>query len=67
MKLIINGQEKDIKNNLSLEEIINNLNKTSESIACAVNMNIVKKCEWNSYLPKENDLIEILYFNSTAG
>jgi sulfur carrier protein len=31
-------------------------------MAAAVNMNIVKKDDWNNFTPKENDKIELLQF-----
>lgn len=31
-------------------------------MACAVNMDIVKKESWSSYIPKDNDTIELLNF-----
>ena len=43
MKVIINGQDKILEDNLSLKEIIQNLNIEDKVMACAVNMDIVKK------------------------
>jgi len=31
-------------------------------MACAVNMNIVKKEEWDRFVPAEGDKIEMLHF-----
>ena len=62
MKVIINGQDKILEDNLSLKEIIKNLNIEDKVMACAVNMDIVKKESWSSYIPKDNDTIELLNF-----
>ena len=62
MRVIINGQEKEIEDNLSLQDIIQNLNIEDKVMACAVNMDIVKKDKWSSYIPKDNDIIELLNF-----
>ena len=62
MKVIINGQDKILEDNLSLQEIIQNLNIEDKVMACAVNMDIVKKESWSSYIPKDNDTIELLNF-----
>lgn len=62
MKVIINGQDKILEDNLSLKEIIQNLNIEDKVMACAVNMDIVKKESWGSYIPKDNDTIELLNF-----
>ncbi|QKF58439.1 sulfur carrier protein ThiS [Aliarcobacter lanthieri] len=62
MKLIINGQSKEFIENLTLQEIIDNLQITDKVMAAAVNMDIVKKDNWNTFKPKENDAIELLNF-----
>ena len=62
MKVIINGQDKILEDNLSLKEIIQNLNIEDKVMACAVNMDIVKIESWSSYIPKDNDTIELLNF-----
>ena len=62
MKVIINGQDKILEDDLSLQEIIQNLNIEDKVMACAVNMDIVKKESWRSYIPKDNDTIELLNF-----
>jgi len=62
MKLIVNGQSKEFMDNLTLQEIIDNLQITNKVMAAAVNMEIVKKDTWSTFKPKENDIIELLNF-----
>ncbi|KLD98962.1 sulfur carrier protein ThiS [Aliarcobacter butzleri] len=62
MKLIINGENKEFTDNLTLSDIIKNLQVENKVMTAAVNMNIVKKQDWNSFIPKENDSIELLNF-----
>jgi len=62
MKLIVNGQSKEFMDNLTLQEIIDNLQITNKVMAAAVNMEIVKKDTWSTFKPKENDTIELLNF-----
>ena len=62
MKLIINGENKELTDNLTLSDIIKNLQVENKVMAAAVNMNIVKKQDWNNFIPKENDSIELLNF-----
>jgi sulfur carrier protein len=62
MNLIINGKSKNFKNNINLKDIMDNLDIIHKVMACAVNMDIVKKENWNNYVPKENDKIELLQF-----
>ena len=62
MTLVINGEIKELDNSFSLQDIITNLQIENKVMAAAVNMNIVKKQDWNSFIPKENDSIELLNF-----
>jgi len=62
MELIINGETKSFDDNFSLQQIITNLQIEDKVMAAAVNMEIVKKDNWSSFVPKENDKIELLQF-----
>jgi sulfur carrier protein len=62
MELIINGEKKQINENSTLRQIITELQIEDKVMACAVNMEIVKKEAWDSFIPKENDKIELLQF-----
>ena len=62
MTLIINGETKEFQDNLTLQNIITNLQIEEKVMAAAVNMNIVKKDDWNSFVPKNDDKIELLQF-----
>jgi len=62
MRLIINGEEKQFETNLTLEQIITDLQIKDKVMACAVNMDIVKKDDWESFIPNDGDKIELLQF-----
>ncbi|RXK12510.1 thiamine biosynthesis protein ThiS [Halarcobacter mediterraneus] len=62
MNLIVNGEEKTFDANSTLQTIIDKLKIEEKVMAAAVNMEIVKKEQWNSYQPKENDKLELLQF-----
>ena len=62
MTLIINGETKEFQDELSLQNIIRDLQIESKVMAAAVNMNIVKKDDWSNYIPKNDDKIELLQF-----
>ena len=62
MRLIINGENKEFKDNISLLDIIEQLKIKDKVMAAALNMEIVKKDDWNCCVPKENDKIELLQF-----
>ncbi|MEA3497542.1 MAG: sulfur carrier protein ThiS [Campylobacterota bacterium] len=62
MKLIINGENKDVDDNSTLQQIITDLQIEDKVMAAAVNMDIVKKEDWVNFIPKENDKLELLQF-----
>lgn len=62
MTLIINGEIKEFSKDSTLQNIITNLQIENKVMAAAVNMNIVKKDDWNNFIPKNDDKIELLQF-----
>ena len=62
MTLIINGETKEFSDGFSLQNIITDLQIDSKVMAAAVNINIIKKDDWNNFIPKNDDKIELLQF-----
>ena len=62
MNLIVNGETKIFDENSSLQDIITSLKIEDKVMAAAVNMEIVKKDNWSSFKPKDDDKIELLQF-----
>ena len=62
MKVIINGETKEFSDDCSLQNIITNLQIENKVMAAAVNMDIIKKDNWASFIPKDDDKIELLQF-----
>lgn len=62
MKIIVNGQEKEVNNNTTLKSIISELQIEDKVMASAVNMKIVKKEDWDNYVVKNDDKLELLEF-----
>ncbi|MEA2027549.1 MAG: sulfur carrier protein ThiS [Campylobacterota bacterium] len=62
MQIILNGQNKEVESGISLEELITSLNLQIKVMASAVNMEIVKKEDWNNCQLKEGDKIDLLDF-----
>ena len=60
MTLIINGETKEFSDNSTLQNIITNLQIEDKVMAAAVNMTIVKKDDWNNFIQKDDDKIELL-------
>ena len=62
MNIIINGQTKEFKEDLTLQNILNELLLDGKVMAAAVNMDIVKQDSWDSYKLKDGDKLELLDF-----
>ena len=62
MKIIVNGEDRDVDDNLTVDALILVLGIKVKVMAIAINMEIVKKEDWNTHLIKENDKIELLHF-----
>ena len=62
MELIVNGEQKQFDENSTLQTVITELKIEDKVMAAAVNMEIVKKDEWNSFIVKDNDKLELLQF-----
>jgi sulfur carrier protein len=62
MNLVINGEDKNFDDTYSIKDIIQDLKIEGKVMATAVNMNIIKKDNWSSFVPKNNDKIELLQF-----
>ena len=62
MRLIINGETKEFEESITLYQIIKDLKIENKVMAAAVNMDIVKKDNWDEFKPKNEDKIELLQF-----
>lgn len=62
MKIVINGEEKEFEQNLTLGAVLKELSIESKVMAAAVNMNIVKQDQWESFILSEGDKLELLDF-----
>lgn len=62
MKITVNGEEKNYEKELTLLELMKDLDIEEKVMAAAVNMNIVKQDSWGSHLLKDGDKLELLDF-----
>lgn len=60
--MTINGERKEIVPNSTIKDILRQIGIEEKVMAVAVNMQIVKKEQWDSFRPKEGDKIEFLGF-----
>ena len=62
MEIIINGEVKEFAQNVTLQEVLKALSLEDKVMASAVNMEIVKQDEWDSFVLKDGDKLELLDF-----
>ncbi len=62
MNLIVNGKELKTKKNSTVGMLLKELGIEDKVMATAVNMEVVKKEDWDRFTLKEGDRVEFLHF-----
>ncbi|MBK3332813.1 sulfur carrier protein ThiS [Persephonella atlantica] len=62
MKIVLNGEEKEVKENITIQELIKELGIKAPNYAVAVGMEVIPKSEYQTYRLKEGDRVEIVTF-----
>ena len=62
MKLTINGNENEYKDDLTILGLLEVLDIEPARVAVEVNINIIKKMNYEEYLLKDGDSVEIVNF-----
>jgi sulfur carrier protein len=62
MTLTLNGEKTDIQDNLTVEGLLSHLEIEPARVAVEVNLNIVKKNDFNNRVLKDGDTVEIVNF-----
>lgn len=62
MKLMINGNETELQDGLTVTGLLQSLRIDPGRVAVEVNMTIIKKCDLESHLLKDGDTVEIVNF-----
>lgn len=62
MKVTVNGQEIELKDQMSLSELLAELELQSERVAVEVNKQVISRKLWSDTVIKEGDKIEIVHF-----
>ena len=58
----INGEDLEVADNISLKDLVTQLDLTPERIAIELNQHVVRRADWPSTVLKENDQVEIVHF-----
>ncbi len=62
MEIVLNGQTKEVAPHQTIEALIQSLHLGIGIMACAVNMEIVKKQDWDNFTLNEGDRVDLLDF-----
>ena len=62
MNVTVNGEVRECIDGTTLASLIDDLGIKVKVMAAAVNMNVVKKADWESHLLSPDDKIELLHF-----
>jgi thiamine biosynthesis protein ThiS len=62
LQIQINGEPREVEQNLSLADLVAVLNLKAEQIAIELNQKIVRRAQWNEILLQASDQIEIVHF-----
>lgn len=62
MKIVVNGETREIIDGSTLLEVLKELSLEGKVMAAAVNMEIVKQDSWDAYKLNDGDKLELLDF-----
>ena len=62
MRILVNGEPREVEEKMSLPKLIAVLNLKAEQIAIELNHNVVRRAQWENTLLKVDDKVEIVHF-----
>ncbi|MBI5057591.1 MAG: sulfur carrier protein ThiS [Nitrospirae bacterium] len=62
MKIKLNGNETDLNDNLTVAGLLETLRIEPARVAVEVNLNIIKKCDFQNHVLKDGDAVEVVNF-----
>lgn len=62
MRILVNGEPREVKENISIPELIVSLSLKAEQVAIELNQNVVRRAHWESTTLRANDKVEIVHF-----
>lgn len=62
MTIIVNGEIREFSQNSTIQNVLAKLSLEGKVMAAAVNMQIVKESEWQTYKLNDGDKLELLDF-----
>lgn len=62
MNIAVNGEKYSVDKDITVLSLLKELSVEGKTMAVAINMEIVKKQQWQSHSLKEGDKLELLHF-----
>ena len=62
MRILVNGEDREVEENISLLQLVAVLSLKAEQIAIELNHNVVRRSQWENTLLKVDDKVEIVHF-----
>ncbi len=62
MRIIINGETRDVPDGLSLSDLVRHLSLAPERLAIEFNRQVVRRADWPATKLSEGDQLEIVHF-----
>ena len=62
MKVAINGEEREVPDQLTLADLIQHLSLAPERLAIELNREVIRRADWPKTVLSENDRVEIVHF-----
>ena len=62
MRVYLNGESKDVRESLTLSDLVADLDLPAVRIAIELNRTVVRRSDWSQTTLSENDRIEVVHF-----
>ncbi len=62
MRIQVNGEPREVEENISIPELIASLSLNPETVAVELNQTVVRRAQWEGTSLKRDDKVEIVHF-----
>lgn len=62
MRVYLNGESKDVRESLTLADLVTELDLPALRVAIELNRTVIRRSEWEKTTLSENDRIEVVHF-----
>jgi sulfur carrier protein len=62
LRIQVNGESREVPDQLALRELVADLEFPAERLAIELNRNVVRRAEWSTTVLQDGDQIEIVHF-----